>query len=206
MKPNEVAASYDQLAPYWDGPDFNRANGIAQHERATQFAPRAGFALDVGCGSSGRIITLLEAHGFAVEALDLSENMLALAKCRHPHVTFYHADICEWTPPRSYALISAWDSIWHVPLARQGKVIRKLCQALQPNGVLIFTTGGVEAPEERHNPCMGQPMYHAAPGISSVLRIVDEAGCICRHLEYDQYPSPHVYLIVQRTDPLSQAE
>jgi len=25
-----------------------------------------------------------------------------------------------------------------------------------------------------------------------------DAGCICRHLEYDQYPELHLYLIVQR--------
>lgn len=206
MKPSEVAASYDRLAPHWNGTEFNRQNGIAQHERALQFAPRTGPALDAGCGSSGRIISLLEGHGFVPEGLDLSGNMLALAKSRHPHVTFHHADICHWQPPRSYAFISAWDSIWHVPLEQQEDVMRKLCRALQPGGVLIFTAGGVDAPEERDNPCMGEPMYHAALGISGMLRIVDEAGCICRHLEYDQYPSPHVYLIVQRRDPLPQAK
>jgi SAM-dependent methyltransferase len=206
MKPSEVAASYDRLAPHWNGEEFNRENGIAQHERAFQFAPKAGYALDAGCGSSGRLITLLEGHGFTAEGLDLSENMLALAKRRHPHVAFYHADICEWQPPRSYVFISAWDSNWHVPLARQEGVIHKLCQALEPGGILIFTTGGVDTPDERHNPCMGEPMYHAALGISTVLRIMDGAGCICRHLEYDQYPSPHVYLIVQRAEPFPQAE
>jgi hypothetical protein len=28
--------------------------------------------------------------------------------------------------------------------------------------------------------------------------VVSEAGCICRHLEYGQYPGLHLYVIVQR--------
>lgn len=77
-------------------------------------------------------------------------------------------------------------------------MLGKLCAALAPGGVLIFTTGGVEGPDERHDPCMGQPMYHAAPGIPEVLRVLSGGGCACRHLEYDQYPAEHVYLIAQK--------
>lgn len=198
MKPEDVAASYDQIASYWDGKQFNRANGILQHQRALRFTAAPGVALDVGCGSSGRFIDLLLAAGFEVEGLDLSAEMLRLAKRRHPDVHFHHADVCTWSPPKQYDFISGWDSIWHVPLANQLVVIQKLCAALSPGGVFIFTTGGVEGPEEKHNPCLDQPMYHAAAGIPNVLRILSEAGCTCRHLEYDQYPAPHVYLIAQK--------
>jgi trans-aconitate methyltransferase len=198
MNPLEVANSYDRIASYWDGPQFNRDNGVAPHERAIRFASQPGFALDAGCGSSGRIIDLLLARKFEVEGLDISAEMLKLARRRHPDLTFHHADICEWTPSRQYSFISAWDSIWHVPLSRQLDVIAKLCSALTANGVLIFTTGGVESPEERHNPCLDQPMYHAAPGIPAVTKTLASANCACRHLEYDQYPGPHVFIIAQR--------
>ena len=132
------------------------------------------------------------------EGLDFSPNMLALAKRRHPAVVFHHADICTWEFPHQYDFISAWDSIWHVPLARQAGVLAKLCAALTPRGVLIFTSGGIDAPGEVTNPCQGQPLYHAAPGIPALLRLIDKFGCVCRHLEYDQHPEPHLYLIVQK--------
>jgi RimJ/RimL family protein N-acetyltransferase len=35
-------------------------------------------------------------------------------------------------------------------------------------------------------------------GIPTTLQIISEAGCVCRHLEYDQHPELHVYLIVQQ--------
>ena len=172
MEPQQTAASYDQLAPFWAGDAFNRTNGIAQHERALKFAPAGGRAIDVGCGSSGRIIEMLLARGFETEGLDFSPNMLALAKRRHPAVVFHHADICTWEFPHQYDFISAWDSIWHVPLARQAGVLAKLCAALTPRGVLIFTSGGIDAPGEVTNPCQGQPLYHAEPGIPALLRLI----------------------------------
>lgn len=199
MDPQQVAASYDRLAPHWAGPAFDRSDGIAQHERALLFTKGLGRALDVGCGSSGRIIELLLRRGFVAEGLDISTEMLRLARSRHPGVLFHSSDIAYWEPPIRYPFISAWDSIWHVSLSLQRCVLTKLCNALSPGGVFIFTTGGVENPGETTNPCLGQPMYHAAVGISGVLRTVSEAGCVCRHLEYDHYPEPHVYLIVQRT-------
>lgn len=197
MTPAQTAATYDRIAKHWDGPGFNRANGIAQHERALAFLGRAGAALDIGCGASGRIIELLLARGFAVEGLDLSREMLARAARRHPAVRFHHADICTWTFPHAYDFVSAWDSLWHVPLERQLAVLARVCGQLSPGGVLIFTTGGVERAEEVTNPCFGEPLYHAAPGIPAVLRMIEAAACRCRHLEYDQYPENHVYLVVQ---------
>jgi trans-aconitate methyltransferase len=45
--------------------------------------------------------------------------MVELAKARHPQVKFHRADIRRWAFPGKYDVISAWDSIWHLPLADQ---------------------------------------------------------------------------------------
>ena len=155
MTPSDSAKSYDQLAEHWNGDAFPRNNGIEQHERAIAFVTEKGCALDIGCGSSGRIIDLLTSHGFDVEGLDISYRMIELAKKRHPNVTFHHADICEWEFSRKYDLISAWDSIWHLPLSDQEPVLKKILQGLTPGGVCIFTTGGLNAPSEKVDSAMG---------------------------------------------------
>ncbi len=198
MEPRQTAASYDKLAHHLADGAFLAKNGIAQHERAIQFSRGSGFAIDIGCGSNGRIIDLLLARGFEVEGLDISPEMLARAKQRHPNVLFHHADVCTWKLPRRYDFISAWDSIWHVPLDRQAAVLEKLCANLNLGGVLIFTTGGTDTPGHVTNPYQGQPLYHAALGIPKLLRLIDGLGCICRHLEYDQHPEGHLYLIIQK--------
>lgn len=201
MLPEETAASYDRIAHFWAGEAFDGQNGLAPHERAIRFTKRRNRAIDVGCGSSGRIIELLSNYGFDVEGLDLSSEMLALARAKYPGVTFHQADICAYEFPASYDFISAWDSIWHVPLASHRAVLQKLCAALHPGGVLIFTAGGLDAPDEVTNPCLGQPLYHATLGIPEILRVLAESRCICRHLEYDQPPEKHLYLIAQKAEP-----
>lgn len=198
MKPLQVAESYDQIADVWNADSFNRDNGIKQHERAIAFVEDKTKGLDIGCGASGRIIDLLISHGFVTEGLDISAKMLEFARQRHPNQTFYHADICEWQFPKQYDFISAWDSIWHLPLDQQQPVLTKLIDALTPGGVLIFTTGAMDQPSEKNDTAMGPPMYYSVLGIPETLRLIDKAGAVCRHLEYDQYPELHLYLIVQK--------
>ena len=158
----------------------------------------AGRAIDIGCGCSGRFIELLRSRGFAVEGRDLSQRMLALARARHPEITFQHADICSWRPPGNYDFISAWDSIWHVPLSEHAAVLRKLLGALAPGGVMIFTMGGLDRESEKTDNFMGPEMYYSTLGVPDTLRLIDESRCVCRHLEYDQYPEQHLYVIAQR--------
>ncbi len=198
LTPQQTAKNYDQLASHWNSDKFNRSNGIAQHQRALRFASQKEHAIDIGCGSSGRFIDLLLAEGFEVEGLDISPEMLRLAQQRHPNVHFHLADICRWDFPKPYDFISAWDSIWHVPLADQEAILRKLCEGLSPSGILIFTSGGVDQPGEVTNPFLGQPLYHAALAIPRILDLASQQGCICRHLEYDQFPELHLYLILQK--------
>jgi SAM-dependent methyltransferase len=197
MQPAEIGRSYDTIARRWLEPQLD-TNGIRQHEQALAFRPDGGLALDVGCGCNGRFLRLLEGRGYKVEGLDISAQMIALAKERDPHITFHQADICEWVPKRRYDFISAWDSIWHVPLNESEGVLRKLCGALAPGGVFIWTTGGLDGPEEKRDSSMGPPVYYGTLGIPKTLQIISEAGCVCRHLEYDQMPEKHVFLIAQK--------
>jgi len=199
MTPQEVATSYDAIADRWASEGFSREYGIEQHKRALGFSENRGKALDVGCGSSGRLLDLMISEGFEPEGVDISQRMLGLARQRHPEITFYHEDICEWEIRGKYDFISAWDSIWHIPLEDHQQVLTKLLGALSPDGVLIFSTGGVDSPSETRDSAMGPPMYHSAPGIPRILEWIAQSGCVCRHLEYDQFPELHMYIIVQKS-------
>ena len=198
MNPEQQASNYDKIAEHWNSNRFNRENGIFQHKRALNFAPTGGKAIDIGCGSSGRIIDLLLKHGYDVEGLDLSTEMLRLAKARHPDQTFHHADICDWRPQSKYSFISAWDSIWHVPLESQENVLSKLLEHLEINGVIIFTSGAVDEKGEGSNPFLGQELYHASLGIPAILTLLERNNCVCRHLENDDFPNKHLYVVAQK--------
>lgn len=198
MNPIEIGKAYDEITHIWAGEDFDKNNGIEQHKRAVMFARNRGKALDVGCGCTGRFIELLLSEGFAPEGVDISKEMIRLAKLRHPEVVFHHQDICEWPLEEKYDFITAWDSIWHIPLNQQKPVLTKLVASLNVGGLLIFTFGGTVEPSDHTDNFMGPTVYYSTLGTNGFLKLFIELGCICRHLENDQNPKSHTYLIVQK--------
>ncbi|HET6595795.1 MAG TPA: class I SAM-dependent methyltransferase [Anaerolineales bacterium] len=198
MKPEETGSHYDQIALSWQKRHIDSKYGIAALERAIRFVENKSSALDIGCGSSGRFIEVIIQHGFIPTGVDISAEMIALARQRHPHVTFYAADICTWVLPRTYDLISAWDSTFHLPLTEQEPVLRKMCDGLNPGGVLLFTCGGTISAEEISGGFEGQSFDYSTLGMNEFLRLLIELGCTCKHLEYDQYPENHVTIIAQK--------
>jgi SAM-dependent methyltransferase len=200
MKPQDIGKAYDQITQLWESEEFNRNNGIEQHKRAITFVENRGKALDIGCGCTGRFIDLLLSEGFSPEGVDISGGMIRLAEKRHPEINFHQQDICEWDISEKYDFITAWDSIWHIPLDQQKKVLTRLISCLNTNGVLIFSCGGTDDEGEHTDDFMGPEVYYSSLGINGFLKLFISLGCICRHLEYDQYPELHTYLIVQKPD------
>lgn len=198
MKPEETGKAYDSITDRWAEDRFNMNNGIRQHQLALKFAKGKGAALDVGCGRTGRFISLLLAQGYSPQGIDISENMLQLAKEKHPDIPFYHADICSWVLPEQYHFITAWDSLWHLPLTQQAPVLHKLMSNLVPGGIFIFSFGGTDEPGEHENNAMGPTVSYSSLGTTGFLDVVKAAGCVCKHLEFDQYPELHTYLIAQK--------
>lgn len=198
MNPIDIGRAYNTITHLWKDEKFDRNNGIEQHCRAIKFVKNRGRALDVGCGCTGRFIDLLLEKNFKPEGVDISDKMIDLAQKRHPTIRFYRKDICEWAPQTTYDFITAWDSIWHVPLAQQESVITMLISRLNTNGVLIFSCGGTDQRGDHKDDFMGPEIYYSTLGVNGFLSLVIRLGCFCRHFEYDQYPELHSYFIVQK--------
>ena len=203
MKHPDIASAYDQLAERWLDGSFDPLNGLAQHRRALAFLSDAGggWALNVGCGCSTRFSPLMRERRLEIEGIDISARMLELAKAADPSATLHHADVVRWQPGRTYRFISAWDSLWHVRLEQQADVLAKLMGALAPGGVFIFSAGGLDGPAEHVDSAMGPEVYYGSLGIPRLLDAIKDAGCMCRHLEFDQAPEQHLAIIVQRAIP-----
>lgn len=198
MNPDKIGKAYDAITHLWERKDFNRLNGVEQHQRALAFVKSKVNALDVGCGSTGRFIELLCREGFITEGIDVSEKMVQLARKRDPDITIHQQDICEWVSDKKYDFITAWDSIWHIPLDQQESVISKLVSWLNTGGVLIFSFGGTHEKDEHTDDSMGPEVYYSTLGTTGFLKLLSNLSCVCRHLEYDQYPELHAYLIVEK--------
>ena len=193
MNPSTIGSNYDAIAHLWqrDTPD---SYGVTALECALKFCSQPGVALDVGCGSQGRFLDLLRNRGFTTEGLDISPKMISLAKERSPETIFHTADVCEWEPSKEYDFISAWDSTFHLPLECQAPVLSKLCRALRSKGVLLFTCGG-GPPGEIVGSFHGLEFGYSTLGAPEFVRILTAEGLSCMHVEYDQYPENHVFIV-----------
>ena len=122
--------------------------------------------------------------------------MVQLAKQTHRQHTFICDDIGEITLTRSFELILAWDSLFHLPLAKQKPVLAKLCEALSPGGLLLYTYGNDIG--EHTDSWRDDTFYYSSLGITENLKILRQHGLTPLQLELDQYPEKHVVTLAQR--------
>lgn len=105
-------------------------------------SPNAKQVLDLGCGT-GNYTRLLNVSGYDVQGLDLSAEMLEIAKQKNAdrhHIQYHHADI------RDFKLVDRFDvitALFHVMSYLQNKddiiaTLSNIKAHLKPNGLFVF--------------------------------------------------------------------
>ena len=196
MNPDILGKKYDRIAEWWDNRHQHGSYGVKQIKNAIKFCSTKMDALDVGCGSGGRITSVLKGEGFSVTGIDVSAEMIRLANANHPNDTFIHADICVWKTDKKFDLVIAWDSIFHVPYNQQKTVLEHLCEFLSQDGVLIYTFGN--AVGEHTDQWRNDTFYYSSIGINENIKLLINNGLSILHLELDQYPENHVYVVAKK--------
>ena len=193
---SSIGEQYDKIAKWWNKCHLGSDYGVAQVERALQFAKPLGTALDVGCGAGGRLVHLLENANFQVTGIDASAQMISLAKAGHNDAVFIHDDIRQWESAKTFDFILAWDSLFHLPLADQKPVLEKLCRLLSVDGVMIHTLG--DDVGEHTDLWKEQTFTYSSIGIAANIDILNLNDLDVRHIELDQYPEKHAFIISQK--------
>jgi SAM-dependent methyltransferase len=134
---------YARSAEYYDliyeaaGKDYARES---QHvhaliQRNTRTRGRA--LLDVACGTGGHLAYLREQY--TVEGLDLSPEMLAIARKKHPDVVLHRADLTSFDLGRRFdAVVCLFSAIAYAhTVAMLHQAVRTMARHLHPGGVLI---------------------------------------------------------------------
>ena len=193
MEPSILGKKYDKIARWWHDRHVDSEYGVTPFLRAIDYSAKSGDALDVGCGAGGRFVRIMQNHGFSILGIDVSAEMIRLAKQNHPDEEFHIQDICTWETRHKFEFIVAWDSIFHLPLSMQKPVVTKLCDLLSDGGVLVFTFG--DAYGEHEDQWHQDTFPYSSIGINGNLEILKNNGVTCKHLELDQWPQNHVYVI-----------
>ena len=96
-------------------------------------------ALDLGCGT-GVLCQALNARGIETLGIDLSDEMIAIARERAPGLSFEVADMTRFQPDRNFDLVTCTgDALNHIePIARVTQVFSNVRRALSPGGLFVF--------------------------------------------------------------------
>jgi len=73
---------------------------------------------------------------FIYEGFDYSENMVALARRKHPDLYIYHQDITTFSPQKQYDIVIIIGGLHHV-YAHRLKAVQNIAASLKPGGIFI---------------------------------------------------------------------
>jgi ubiquinone/menaquinone biosynthesis C-methylase UbiE len=127
------AAFYDAIYSFKD----YAAASARLHELISDRLVKADTLLDVGCGT-GKHLQHLQQH-YQVAGLDISPELLAMARENCPDVPFYQADMVDFALDRNFdVIICLFSAIAYVKtLDRLYEAIATMSRHLQPGGLLI---------------------------------------------------------------------
>ncbi len=193
MNSKELGENYNKIAGCWtaemDGPEY----GMTYIRKAMSLAKKNSVVLDIGYGSTGRTCDEALKNGFEITGIDVSSEMIKIAKEKYPGVTFIHDDFMNWNPSGLFDLIIAWDSIFHAPKNLQKDITIKMCKLLNKDGILLFTAGGIDG--ECSGEMQGVRFEYGSLKYLDYLHAVDEMGCKTILMESDQHPLDHMVFI-----------
>jgi ubiquinone/menaquinone biosynthesis C-methylase UbiE len=130
---------YDQIADRYAASTAEIPARIV--ELGTHFLshlPSAARILDAGCGP-GYHMAWMEAQGFHVTGIDLSNEMLTQARMR-VQGELLHQDMCHLTfPPASFEGIWCCSAFFHLPKTKATTALNQMQQVLVPGGILYLS-------------------------------------------------------------------
>jgi SAM-dependent methyltransferase len=168
-------------------------------------AAGAGPVADLGCGP-GRVTAHLRDLGLTAFGVDLSPEMVAVARRAHPGLRFDEGSMTALDlADDAVAGIVAWYSIIHTPSERLPVVFAEFHRVLSPGGHLLLAFQAGDEPvhlEQAYGHAVSLDVYRRSP--EQVARLLGQAGLVA-HAQLIREPegfekSQQAYLLARKPE------
>ncbi|HEY0744935.1 MAG TPA: class I SAM-dependent methyltransferase [Chryseosolibacter sp.] len=130
--------------------------------------------LDIGSGSGFYIAHWTKLGAKSIMGIDISTQAVKNLSSQYPAATFVEADISEVKIPGKFQVISCMDVLFHVTDDHRWKqALNNILEALDDNGVFIFSDNFLNGPEKRQ-------AHHVSRSLSQYERTLKEAGFVIK--------------------------
>ena len=170
-----VEEGYNKIALKYHS-ERNKFESIIELRQFTQLLTSGAKILDAGCGAGIPVTKYLVDEGFSVTGIDISEEMLSLAKKHVPKGEFLKADMSEMNfPVDSFDGIVSFYAIIHLPREKHTLLFKKFRKILKPGGLMLIGLGSSGEWEEIGE-YFGAKMFWSFYSAEQSLELVKDAG------------------------------
>jgi SAM-dependent methyltransferase len=127
-------ARYDGIADWYDRDFLGEVHAPEQATAIRLLGRGPGRLLDLGCGTGAKTLAFRDA-GWEITGVDVSEDMLRLARGRGLDVVRANAAALPFDDATFDAVVSLWT---HTDVDEFGAAIREVARVLRPGGPFVY--------------------------------------------------------------------
>ena len=143
----DLRETYNRIAEDWHRDHLHDDWWIQDIDTFIKNLPPNARVLDVGCGSGVKAKYLIS-HGLKVTGIDISENLLEIAKREAPEGEYKLLSMINLdTMPETFDGVFAQASLLHVSKGEAAEMVKKMARRLVPGGLLYIAVKEVREGE-----------------------------------------------------------
>ncbi|WP_244258210.1 class I SAM-dependent methyltransferase [Streptomyces sp. Tu 2975] len=207
----DQAEAFDAIGDSYDDAFPHKEGQVSAGEWLAEALSPGARVLDLGCGTGVPTAQRLADAGLEVVGVDLSKEMVGLARANVPHGTFHRLDIADLRPDGPTDLgrfdaVTAFFSLLMLPRAEIPEALRTVHHLLVPGGVFVLSM--VEADmDNRAIPFLGKSIRVSGYLREELHKVVEQDFEILKESSYtyapavsDVPPEEQVFLRCRRRD------
>jgi SAM-dependent methyltransferase len=206
-----VAAGYDAIAERYAA--WASTVRIAEREYYTRLLldrlPEGARVLELGCGA-GEPTTRRLAARFAVTGVDISVRQIDLARRNVPGASFLREDMTALSlPPASFAAVTAFYAITHVPREEHAALFTSIATWLAPGGLFVASLSSRGTAGMVEEDWLGAPTWFSGHDEATNLALLADAGLVvdqARPETDEEFGRPTTFLWVVARKPSAGEE